>query len=26
MQIALVHVPGHGLNIHFERVSKFGLI
>jgi len=26
MQIAIIHVPGHGLNIHFERVSKFGLI
>jgi len=26
MQIALVHVPGHGLIVHFDLVSKFGLI
>jgi hypothetical protein len=26
MQIALVHMPGHGLDLHFERVSKFGLV
>jgi hypothetical protein len=26
MQIALVHMPGHGLDVHFECVSKFGLV